>query len=80
MFSVNELGAYIEEQTGLILTPCDSFSGLKQHQGRSYYNFLVNDRFSESQEVLQLLRLADTSSRVYKIESNGLNRVAIFFH
>lgn len=77
MFTVQEIQTYIEKQTGLQLEICQDFPGLKVYKGKSYYNFLTKERFSESQEVLQLQRLAKRSNVIHSIEPNGLNRVAI---
>jgi len=80
MFSVDQIKNYIEAQTGLSLSPCDFFSGLQLHNGETYFNFLLSERYSESREVFNLERLAKNSAFVYRIEPNGMSRVAIFFH
>lgn len=78
MLTVEKLQTYFQEQIGLTLEPCDYFSGAQIHKGETYFNFLVKDRYAESQEVLRLERLAQSSSVISRIEPNGLNRVAIF--
>lgn len=76
--TIEKLQAYIKEQVGLTLEPCDFFSGENVHKGETYFNLLVKDRFAESQEVSKLERLSRTSSIISRIEPNGLHRVAIF--
>lgn len=78
MFTVEKLQSHIQEQIGLTLEPCDYFTGAQTHNGETYFNFLVNDRYAESQDVLRLERLAKISSIISRIEPNGLNRVAVF--
>lgn len=79
MISVQELINYIQEQTGIALAECDCFSGLRVFNGKEhFYNLILNDRYSESQEAIALERLARKSSLISRVEPNGLERVAVF--
>lgn len=77
--TIEELIAYIEAQTGITFIECDCFNGLREHgKGEHYYNLLINDPYWNSREVMALERLALNSSVIYRIEPNGLQRVAVF--
>ena len=76
-FSIAETLEMIEEQTGLKLQLCDFFTGVKQLNGRKYFNVILPQRTSESKEYDTLKRFSD-KYKLISIEPNGLNRVAIF--
>ena len=68
---------YIKLQTGLNLLPCDYFTGIRFHKGEKYFNILLKERISESQEFLTLEKFCNTY-KTFRMEPNGLNRIAIF--
>ena len=76
-FSIPETLELIEEQTGLKLELCDYFTGIKEHNGRKYFNVILSQRTSESKEYDTLKRFAD-KYKLILVEPNGLNRVAVF--
>ena len=67
----------IKEQTGLDLKLCPDFTGIKEHNGRKYFNVILSQRTSESKEYDKLKRFAD-KYKLILVEPNGLTRVAIF--
>lgn len=69
---------FIKSQIGLKLTPDSDFSGIKMHNGKKYFNVILNQRTSESDEFNLLDRFAK-KGKLLKVEPNGLDRVAIFF-
>ena len=73
---MEEMLKEIKVQTGLILTPDKYFVG---YQKGNYFNVIVKDRVSESKEYQALKRFVTNSKTFYKVEANGLHRVAIFF-
>ncbi len=68
----------LKEQTGVELTLCDYFTGVKTRKGKKYFNALLKQRVSESIDFDILLRYCNRYKEV-KIEQNGLYRIAIFF-
>ena len=67
----------IKEKTGLDLKLCTHFTGIEQHTGQKYFNVVLKDRTSESEDF----KILEKFSKKYKlidIEPNGLTRVAIF--
>ena len=74
---MKEMLKEIREQTGLILTPDTYFVG---YQKGNYFNVILKDRVSESKEFQALERFVTNSKTFYKVEPNGLHRVAIFFN
>lgn len=76
-FSIPETLELIKEQTGLKLELCDYFTGIKEHNGRKYFNIILRQRVSESKEYYILKRFAD-KYKMISVEPNGLNRVAVF--
>ena len=77
LFSIHETLELIKEQIGLKLELCDYFTGIKERNGRKYFNVILQQRTSESKEYDTLKRFAD-KYRIISIEPNGLNRVAVF--
>ena len=75
-FSIHETLQLIKDQTGLRLELCDYFTGIKEHNGRKYFNVLLSQRTSESKEYDILKRFAD-KYKLISVEPNGLNRVAV---
>lgn len=76
-FSIPETLELIKEQTGLKLELCDYFTGIKEHNGRRYFNVILSQRTSESKEYEKLKRFAD-KYKLISVEPNGLKRVAVF--
>jgi hypothetical protein len=70
---------FIEKQTGLTLSLCDYFTGIKEHNGIKYFNVLLSQRTSESIDYDLLKRFAD-KYKIVSVEPNGLKRVAIFLN
>lgn len=68
---------YIEEQLGLKLKLCDHFTGINEMGGIKYFNVVLKERTSESDEYIKLKRFSDKYKTI-RIESNGLKRVAVF--
>lgn len=76
-FSVTETLELIKEQIGLKLELCDYFTGIKEHNGRKYFNIILRQRTSESKEYDTLKRFSDKYKKI-SVQPNGLNRVAVF--
>lgn len=76
-WSVSDTLDLIKDQTGLELELCDYFTGIKKHNGRKYFNVILSQRTSESNEYDKLKRFAD-KYKLISVEPNGLNRVAVF--
>ena len=76
-FSIPETLELIKEQTGLELGLCDCFTGIKEHNGKKYFNVILSQRTSESKDYDLLKRFAD-KYKLISIEPNGLKRVAVF--
>ena len=68
----------IKKQIGLELALCDHFVGVREHGGRRYFNVLLNERVSESNEFVLLERFS-IKYNLISVEPNGLSRVAIYF-
>lgn len=68
---------HIKEQIGISFELCDYFTGVKQFNGRPYFNIILNERVSESQQMVHLERLTKVSSLIHEIQPNGIERVAI---
>lgn len=76
---INETLLLIKEQTGLNLTLCDYFTGLKEYRGHKYFNVVLKERLSESKEYLILERFSKNFGLI-SIEPNGVRRVAIIIN
>ena len=76
-FSIPETLELIKDQTGLELELCDYFTGIKEHNGRKYFNVILSQRTSESKEYEVLKRFAD-KYKLISVEPNGVKRVAVF--
>lgn len=76
-FSISDTLDLIKEQTGLELDLCDYFTGIKEHNGRKYFNVILSQRTSESKEYVIIKRFAD-KYKLISVEPNGLKRVAVF--
>lgn len=68
---------HIQEQTGLKLK-IDSDSGVKTMKREKYFNVLLDQRVSESEDYPQLEGFANKYKTI-RVEPNGHKRVAIFF-
>ncbi|MBQ0138464.1 MAG: hypothetical protein KBT36_04135, partial [Kurthia sp.] len=64
----------IKNQIGLDLKPCDHFTGVREFNGKKYFNIMLETRVSESLQYQKLLSFGK-----YKLEPNGFERVSIFF-
>ena len=69
----------IKKQIGLELELCDYFTGIKEHNGRKYFNVILSQRTSESKEYDKLKRFAE-QYKIISVEPNGLRRVAVFLN
>jgi hypothetical protein len=69
----------IKEQTGLELPLCDYFTGIKESNGEQYFNIVLSQRTSESQDFYKLKRFAE-QYKLIRVEPNGLKRVAVFLN
>lgn len=74
---ITEYLEIIKEHTGLNLTLCPYFFDVKMASNGAYFNVLLNDRISESNDYNTLKRFADKYNMI-RIEPNGLKRLAIF--
>lgn len=71
---------YIKDQIGIDLQLCDYFTEIKDFNGKPYFNVILSDRVSDSQQMVKLERLAAKSSVISEIQPNGVCRVAIVFN
>lgn len=69
----------IKKQTGIELQLCDYFAGIKEHNGKKYFNVILKERNSESKEF-ELLKRFSKQYKIIDIEPNGLNRLAIIIN
>lgn len=76
-FSIPETLELIKGQIGLKLELCDYFTGIKEHNGRKYFNVILSQRTSESKDYDTLKRFTD-KYKLISVEPNGLKRVAVF--
>ena len=68
----------IKKQTGVVLTPCDHFTGIKESKGGTYFCAnLTDNRISESLDYERVSRYA-MKYKGFRIEPCGIQRVAIF--
>lgn len=74
---IKETLKLIKEQIGLDLNLCDYFTGIKTYNGKKYFNVILNQRNSESEDFI-LLKRFETQYKLIKIEQNGLRRISIF--
>lgn len=74
---ISDTLSLIKDQIGLDLKLCPHFHGVLTHNGRNYFNAILEKRTSESQSFDLLKRFADKFNLI-SIEPNGLNRVSIF--
>lgn len=66
----------IKKQIGLELQLCDYFTGIKDFNGKKYFNVVLKERNSESKEF-ELLKHFSRQYKIIDVEPNGVNRVAI---
>lgn len=76
-FFIPETLELIKEQTGLKLELCKYFTGIRECNGRKYFNVILSQRTSESKDYQTLKRFADKYKQI-SVEPNGLKRVAVF--
>ena len=67
----------IKELTGLSLTLCDYFTGLRTSGDKKYFNVILPTRTSEAVEYTRLLQISKGYGTI-AVEPNGVNRLAIF--
>jgi len=77
MKAIKDTLELIKEQTGLNLKLCNYFTGIKEHNGRNYFNVILYQITSESKEYDILKRFADKYKYI-SVEPNGFKRLAIF--
>jgi hypothetical protein len=68
---------HIKEQIGYSFSLCEDFPGIKEYNGKPYFNIILKDPISESIEYTHLERLIESSRFICGIEPNGVCRVAI---
>lgn len=68
---------HIKDQTGLSLCLCNYFTGLRNHNGRRYFNVVLKDKVCESLEY-EILERFSRKYKTIEVEQSGLKRVAIF--
>lgn len=69
---------HIREQIGVVVEPCDYFTGVRQTGGLAYVNLMLRQRTSESRDFDAIERLCACSSMIERVEPNGPTRVAAF--
>jgi hypothetical protein len=67
----------IERITGLKLILCEDFAGIRNHNGRNYFNISLKTQYWISQEINVLERYSEKYKKI-TIEPNGEKRIAIF--
>lgn len=67
----------IEIVTGLKLILCKYFSGIRNQNGKNYFNVIIKTKYWISQEVDILERYSNKYKKI-TIEPNGDKRIAIF--
>lgn len=75
--NIESIKQLIKEQIGLELQLCDYFTGVKEHNGKKYFNAILSQATSESKEYDMLKRFAD-KYKLISVQPNGFKRVAIF--
>jgi len=65
------------KRNGIDLEPCDHFTGEHDHKGEKFFNVVTGERNSESSKLEKLYRLSNQYNS-FKVELNGLDRLAIF--
>lgn len=68
----------IHKLTGVVVSECDHFAGIKEFGGKKGFNVLFNDRLSESKDYNLVLSMCEKSN-LFKIHQNGLKRCLITF-
>lgn len=67
----------LKEQLGLELYLCDHFIGVRTCHIGEYFNVLLNDKLSESQDYIKLQRYAKKFKTIH-LEPCGVRRLSIF--
>ena len=67
----------IKDNTGLVLTLCDYFTGIREGPKGKYFNIVLIDKTCESLDYVYLQRFSEKYGLI-RIEPNGVKRVAIF--
>ena len=67
----------IERVTGLKLILCKDFIGIRNQNGKNYFNVIIKTKYWISQEVDILERYSNKYKKI-TIEPNGDKRIAIF--
>ena len=65
------------KRNGIDLEPCDHFTGEHDHKGKKFFNVVTGERNSESSKLEKLYRLSNQYNS-FKVDLNGLDRLAIF--
>ena len=74
---IQEILENIKELTGLALTMCDYFTGLRTSGDQKYFNVILPTRTSEAFEYTKLLQFSRKYGTI-AVEPNGVSRLAIF--
>ena len=69
----------IKDIYGIVLTADDYFTGIRKHNGKEYFNVIIEGRVSES-NVLNRLKKAVSQNVISSAEPGGVNRISIFLH
>lgn len=69
--------AFIQQKAGISLQLCDYFKGVRTHLGEKYFNVVLSDQTSISEDFEILQKLANEYDFL-RVEANGLQRVSIF--
>ena len=67
----------IKDQIGLDLKLDDHFSGIQYHKGKKYFNVILDEKNSESEQYNKLERFSKKYGLI-DVEPNGVKRVSIF--
>lgn len=67
----------IKDQLGIYLKPCDHFAGIREHNGKKYFNALLFEPVCESKDFESLKRFSE-EYKVFSVEPNGYMRISIF--
>lgn len=74
---IEETLKLIKEQIGLDLKLCHDFTGIQTHNGKKYFNVVLQEKTSDSKEFDKIKYFAKKYKLIH-IEQNGLKRIAIF--
>lgn len=67
----------IKEQICIDLHLCYYFKGVREHNNKKYFNVLLSQKLSESNDF-EKLKEFERKYNIIKVEPNGVRRVAIY--